>query len=93
MRKVASLVVVVTGLLVGCSHHGALRQRAAFDFRCTEAEIKITPLPHNQAGVEGCDHRGVYVLTTSGWVMNTEEAQAGEGARPAGRPSTAKQAQ
>jgi hypothetical protein len=53
-----------------------LRTRAAFDFKCPEDQVHLHELSRFQQGVEGCGRRGVYVYTTSGWVLNSDEGQA-----------------
>ncbi|WP_236606580.1 hypothetical protein [Sandaracinus amylolyticus] len=46
-----------------------LRQRAAFDIDCPEAQIEATDLPGEAAGVSGCGRRATYVehCDRGGW--------------------------
>ncbi len=46
--------------------------RAAFDFSCKSSEMTVQHINALQVGVSGCNHKAVYVLTPTGWVMNTE---------------------
>ena len=60
---------------VGDEELAALRKRAAFDLSCNEKDLTIVDLgaAHGaQQGVSGCEHKATYVLTNSGWVMNTD---------------------
>ena len=58
-----------------------LVRRAGFDMDCKAGEMRLTLIsvaPNKfpeQVGVEGCGSKGVYVKTTSGWVLNTEQSK------------------
>jgi hypothetical protein len=61
--------------------------RAAFELKCPEDKLSLTVLDviqdafgdvPRQIGVDGCDHRLVYVASPSGWVLNSD---SGEGAK------------
>ena len=61
-------------------------ERAAFDMSCESGELQLAVLQTKtvwvtqsdhvvrvaQIGVTGCDKKGVYVRTSSGWVANLE---------------------
>jgi hypothetical protein len=83
MRKEFFIATLVS--LMGTGACGAaipeLRTRAAFDFRCSQAELKLTELNKGDYrdgegavyGVEGCGKRATYVqMQHGGWVLNTE---------------------
>jgi len=86
MNDFTRCVLVVALLLAaaGCfpASQDTLRTRAAFDFQCAEAALRLTELDSGAAangqgavfGVEGCGHRGTYVTANgSTWVRNTQE--------------------
>jgi len=57
-----------------------VRKRAAFDFSCDPAEIRITPIDDSggvrklstQVGAQGCGQKAVYIylVSTDTWVAN-----------------------
>lgn len=82
--------LVVDGLPVGeqkwSDSQRDVRRRASFDMGCDAAALELTLLevhewarPPNptQVGVTGCGRRGVYVRTSSGWVLNTDQRDSG----------------
>jgi hypothetical protein len=73
LRRSFALVGLVAAVLaVACSHQGALRTRAAFDFHCSDGELTMTDLGSGTMGVSGCGHRATYVWIAQNqqWVMN-----------------------
>jgi hypothetical protein len=65
-------------LLSGCiSKSDAVRSRAAFDLKCDQAQLTVTPLSDEMMstatyGVQGCDKRATYVYTpNTGAVLNS----------------------
>ena len=63
----------------------AIRTRAAFDLHCAADQLALTILAINrrggwtpiatQVGVSGCGNQAVYVLSPSGWVVNSTDKQ------------------
>ena len=63
-----------------------VRTRAGFDLNCPADKLQTTVLETAgseqsgearvlQFGVSGCEHRGSYVLTDSGWIMNAHNGE------------------
>jgi hypothetical protein len=58
-----------------------VKARAKFDFDCSSDKLQTTVLATfgendvKQFGVSGCDHRGTYVLTSSGWLLNARDGE------------------
>ena len=58
-----------------------VKARAKFDFDCSADKLQTTVLATfgeidvAQIGVTGCDHRGTYVQTSSGWVLNARDGE------------------
>ena len=60
-----------------------LKQRAAFELKCDEAQLQLTVLavvypgggPNHakQVGIDGCGHRLVYVASPNGWLLNSSD--------------------
>ena len=57
--------------LSGCV--AQLKQRAAFDLDCPEAELDVTALGNNVKGVKGCGRRATYVWNNNAWIMNSTD--------------------
>ena len=55
--------------------------RASFELRCAAEKLVVTVLVSNsngyamQVGVDGCDHRLVYVRNQLGWNLNSSDAE------------------
>ena len=65
--------------------------RASFELSCPAEQLKPRILNAQSRGgwvtsigITGCDHRLVYVLTSTGWVLNSDS-----GAAPAATPAAA----
>jgi hypothetical protein len=66
--------------------YSELKTRAAFDLKCDRANLKVTPLGDDVAGVEGCGQRATYVESCSdprgniyrncSWVMDSSRRPA-----------------
>ncbi len=63
-----------------------VRERASFELKCPKEQLHLTvlavQLPSDtslnaakQVGVDGCGHRLVYVVSRSGWVLNSSDAE------------------
>ena len=62
---------------------GKVKARAAFDFGCQAEKVEAVVIAADglawsggqmpsQIGASGCGHKGVYVRTPSGWVLNSD---------------------
>ena len=67
------VLILTAACFLGCIDTNGARVRAAYDFNCSEDKIAMTELSRTQVGAEGCGHRGVYVYTQSGWVLNAAD--------------------
>ena len=74
-----------TGEATGCGHAVMYRwnsverkwysvlDRATFDLSCPKDQIQVQELgSKTQVGVSGCDKKATYVLTSHGWIQNTD---------------------
>jgi hypothetical protein len=58
-----------------------VKARAKFDFDCPAEKLATTVVTTygenvvQQFGVSGCDHRAIYVLSASGWVLNATDGR------------------
>jgi hypothetical protein len=82
--RVALLCLVSAG--VGCITVGEhfrkfALDRAAFEMQCPKEKLQLTGLRGGldkeldgaeQVGVTGCGKRAVYVLTSNGWLLNSQ---------------------
>lgn len=64
-----------------------VKERASFELKCPKEQLKLTLLAAlypvdthgnlpKQIGVDGCGHRLVYVVSHSGWVLNSSDGDA-----------------
>ena len=81
----APALLLVAVLAQGCvtfreQRSSVLKSRAAFDLKCPEAQLVITPLDDaarthggGTTGVSGCDRQATYLwdAQTGTWVMNS----------------------
>jgi hypothetical protein len=85
-RLVSKLCLLSCAAATACVAGGGeneLRTRAAFDFKCPEAELALTKLQDKNwgattnhgavYGVEGCGHRATYVNNAGAWVLNSDQ--------------------
>lgn len=67
------------------SAQAQVRERAAFELKCPKEQLALTLLAAQfpadtrlnapkQIGVDGCGRRLVYVVSRSGWVLNSSDA-------------------
>ena len=78
--------VTVDGFRIDAGNYKAetarVLARAQFDFGCPGEKLQtkvlsvstMVPDAVTEIGVSGCDHRGVYVWTRSGWVLDSVDA-------------------
>jgi hypothetical protein len=79
MRVSSICLLAVVVFSIGCGPNiETLRTRAAYDFRCADDQLTLTPLGTGTYGVDGCGHRATYVQSATGqWVMNTLDGTLG----------------
>lgn len=64
----------------------AVRERASFELKCPKETLHLTVLAGvypagsgsnraKQIGVDGCEHRIIYVGTPEGWVLNSSDTE------------------
>jgi predicted small lipoprotein YifL len=63
-------------------------ERASFELSCPREQLTSQHLGALSVGVSGCGHKGVYVLTPAGWLMNSVDDGRGAPREP-GAPEQA----
>jgi hypothetical protein len=60
------LLICLAVLISACGPSTAnLKKRAAFDFDCSEDQIKVVEIDNMTRGAIGCNNKGVYITNCS----------------------------
>jgi hypothetical protein len=57
----SALLLLLAACGGGSATYSELKTRASFDMKCERANLKVTPLGDDVAGVQGCGQQATYV--------------------------------
>jgi hypothetical protein len=82
----SSEYLLVSRPMSGFAKVDELRKRAAFEFRCNEADLEISKIEGKTWGVVGCGQQAVYVVvwqlgSAYGWILNSDSRPTTESPR------------